>query len=160
MIVMDTTRLDEIGVYGGDSRVSPALDGLAVDEAHRVLKPGGEAIVGLYHRDSAFFWGYCVLLEGVFHGRFLREGYRKTISRIERREHSDAVPLVKVYGRRGVQRLFSSFADVQIAVHHFDFEHAGRPGRLLGKLFPRLEVQIARRFGWYLIIRARKAIST
>ncbi len=29
LVVMDTTRLDEIGAYGGDARVAPGLDGLA-----------------------------------------------------------------------------------------------------------------------------------
>jgi hypothetical protein len=31
LIVLDTTRLDEIGAYGGDHRVSPSLDGLATE---------------------------------------------------------------------------------------------------------------------------------
>lgn len=128
----------------------------AVGEIHRVLRPGGEAIVGLYHRDSAFYWGYCVLISGLLRGGFFRDGYRKTISRIERREHSDAVPLVKVYSRRSTKRLFSGFRSVQTEVHHFDFNQSGRLGIIAGKFLGRWESQIARLFGWYIIVRAWK----
>ncbi len=128
----------------------------AVEEIRRVLKPGGEAIVALYHRDSAFYWGYCVLIAGLLRGGFLREGYRKTLSRIERREHSDATPLVKVYSRRGARRLFRRYRSVRVEVRHLDFDQAGRPGRIAKKFLGRWETAIARRFGWYLIIRARK----
>jgi SAM-dependent methyltransferase len=128
----------------------------AINEIHRVLKPGGEAIIGLYHRNSAFYWGYCVLISGLLRGGFFRDGYRKTISRIERRENSDAVPLVKVYSRRSAKRLFRGFRSVETVVQHFDFNHAGRPGLMARKLLIRWEPEIARRFGWYLIIRARK----
>ena len=128
----------------------------AVEEIHRVLKRGGEAIVALYHRNSVFFWVSCVLNLGLAKGGFLRDGYRVTLARIERRERSDAVPLVRVYGRRGARRLFRRFAEVGIEVHHFDFDHAGPLGRLAKPLLGKFQGAIGRRFGWYLIIRARK----
>ena len=128
----------------------------AVEEIRRVLKPGGEAIVGLYHRNSLFYWGYCVLIAGLLRGGFFRDGYRETLSRIERREHSDAVPLVKVYSRRGARRLFRRFGSVETEVRHFDFNHAGRLGLFAKKFLGRWEPQIARRLGWYVIVRARK----
>jgi SAM-dependent methyltransferase len=128
----------------------------AISEIHRVLRPGGEAIIGLYHRDSAFYWGSCVLISGLLRGGFVRDGYRKTISRVERREHSDAVPLVKVYSRRSAKHLFKRFSSVQTEVHHFDFDDLGPPGRLAKLLLGKFQGSIGRRFGWYLIIRARK----
>ncbi|MGH9365772.1 MAG: class I SAM-dependent methyltransferase [Thermoanaerobaculia bacterium] len=131
----------------------------AVDEIHRVLRPGGEAIVGLYHRDSLFFWAYCVGIRGVLLGGFFREGYCKTLSRIERRENSDAVPLVKVYSRRSVRRLFRRFNAVGLSVHHFDFDHAGRLGRFARRFFARHEARIAGWFGWYVIARGIRSVS-
>jgi SAM-dependent methyltransferase len=128
----------------------------AVEQIRRVLRPGGEAIVGLYHRDSLFYWAYCVGTLGILRGGFFREGYRKTLSRIEYRENSDAVPLVKVYSRRSARRLFRRFDRVELSVHHFDFDYAGRPGRVAGRFLARHEARIASWFGWYLIVRAYK----
>lgn len=125
----------------------------SIDEVHRVLKPGGEAIIGLYHRYSAFF-AYWVVVQGILRGGFLRKGYRRTLSGIERRENSDAVPLVKVYSRRSARRLFSNFEDVRIETHHFDLEQAGRIGRFVKSIFGQPRSWQA--LGWYLVIRARK----
>lgn len=132
----------------------------AIHEIHRVLQPGGEAVVGLYHRDSLFFWCSCVLIGGILRGGFFREGYRKTLSRIERREHSDAIPLVKVYSRRGARRLFSYFQSVQIRANHLELAHAGRLAAALQTLLKThsraVSCLLSRHVGWYLIIHARK----
>ena len=127
-----------------------------IDEIHRVLRPGGEAIVGLYHRDSAFYWAY-VLIVGLLRGGFLKEGYRKSLSRIESREHSDAMPLVKVYSRRAARRLFHRFEQVRLSVHHLTFEGGGRLRRMARRLLGRYEAQMERWLGWYVIVRARKS---
>lgn len=128
----------------------------SVAEIHRVLRPGGEAVVGLYHRDSAFFWGYCVAFQGLLRGGFVRNGYRKTVSRVELRRHSDAIPLVRVFSRSSARRLFGHFEDVRIDIRHFEFPRI-RDSRWLGPLLRRVEPAFARRFGWYLIVHARKA---
>lgn len=128
----------------------------AVREVHRVLKPGGRAIVGLYHRDSDVFWRSYVLGQGILRAKFLTDGYRKTLSRIERRTHSEAVPLVKVYSRRGAARLFAGFRNVTVAVRHFSFEQTGPWGHRAGRLLGRFESRIARMIGWYVIVRAEK----
>lgn len=128
----------------------------AIGEIYRVLRPGGEAIVGLYHRDSAIFWGYYFLVLGVLRGGFLREGYRSTLSRIECREHSDAVPLVRVYSRGRVRRMFSDFGEVNVETHHFSFDQAKGPGRIAKRFFAKLEPALERNFGWYLVVRGRK----
>lgn len=128
----------------------------AVDEAWRVLEPGGEAIVGLYHRDSVVYWLGCVVRSGILRGGFWRVGYRKTLARVERRTQSDAVPLVKVYSRNSARRLFHRFSGVRISVRHFGYVHAGRLGRFLGRLLDAWQDRLARWFGWYVMIRARK----
>lgn len=129
----------------------------SVDEIHRVLKPGGEAIVALYHRNSDFYWRSLVLGLGLLRGGFLREGYRRTMSHVERRSHSDAVPLVKVYSRRAATDLFRSFSDVHVQVEHFRFDQTGRFGKMLQPILGKHEQWLARRVGWYVIIRGRKS---
>src|SRR2546428_10890270 len=43
----------------------------AVREIHRVLRPGGQARVMLYHRGSAAYWGDIILLHGGLQGERL-----------------------------------------------------------------------------------------
>ncbi len=127
--------------------------GQAVSEIHRVLRKGGEAVVGLYHRDSAF-WFNTVIVRGILHGYFFRYGYRRTVAQIEHRENSDAVPLVKVYSRRRARSLFSAFDDVSITVKHFGLRSFGPSP--IRRLLDRYAEALGDRFGWYLIVRARK----
>lgn len=128
----------------------------AIEEAHRVLRPGGEAIVALYHRDSAVFWWTCVVNLGVLRGGFWRDGYRKTLARVEYRAQGNAIPLVKVYSRRAARRLFHRFASAEVSVHHFEFTHAGRVGLLVGRVAGTMRDAFSRWIGWYVMIRARK----
>ena len=133
--------------------------GSAVEEVRRVLRPGGEAIVGLYHSHSLFF-SYLMMNRGILRGGLVTQGYRRTVSQIERREHSDAVPLVKLYSRRSVRRLFRDFADVSIESQHFYWDDLGGVGRgirgMLGRFAEPVRERLASRFGWYLIVRARR----
>jgi len=129
----------------------------AIDEIHRVLKPRGEAVVALYHRDSDFYWRSIVLGLGLLRGGFLRDGYRKTMSRIEYRRNSDAVPLVKVYSRRQAAELFRGFAEVRVEIEHFRFDQTGRFGQMLKPFLENHEGWLAHHVGWYVIVRARKS---
>jgi len=127
----------------------------AVEEIWRVLKPGGRAIIGVYHRYSAFF--LCSVLGESYLLRlgFLRESYRCTLSRIEVRQHSDACPLVKLYSRRSLRRLLSCFPEVGIECHHLELAHFGT----LGRLIPQGVVELLERhhiLGWILIAKCTK----
>jgi SAM-dependent methyltransferase len=127
----------------------------AVEEIHRVLKPGGRVIIGVYHRYSAFFLFSVLLGVYLLRGRFFRESYRRTLSRIEHREHSSACPLVKVYSRRSLERLLRGFRDVRVECAHlvhsdFGMFRRGVPHALVRRLASH------GRLGWYLIAKATK----
>jgi SAM-dependent methyltransferase len=67
----------------------------AIQEVLRVLRPGGTALIALYHRDSWFYWLRTMLYRGVVGLLLLRRGRRRMLSEIEHRSSSnDAVPLV------------------------------------------------------------------
>src|ERR671917_1851310 len=154
----------------------------AVKEVHRVLKPGGRAVVMLYHRDSYNYRVNIGVLRRVG-ARLLRtEGglrlaHRLTGEPVESlREHAarlkeDAAqylsageflsrntdgagnPLTRVYSRREARALFRDFARVSLAVHFLN----KRWLPLLGPLLPRsAETRLASRWGWHLWIYATK----
>lgn len=131
----------------------------AIQEVLRVLRPGGTALIALYHRDSWFYWLRTMLYRGVVGLLLLRRGRRRMLSEIEHRSSSnDAVPLVKVYSRRQCRVLFADFETVSISAHCVAPAHFIPPlSWLMRALSPQ---QLERWFGfggWYLIIRATKA---
>jgi SAM-dependent methyltransferase len=130
----------------------------AIREVHRILRPGGTALIGLYHRDSAFFWVNTVLVQGIRCGKFARLGWRGTLSEIEHRSSgSSAVPLVKVYSRRGVRRLMAPFSEVSLTTCHVESSHFWVLDRRLRRVS---RDDLERRLGWagwYVMARATKA---
>jgi ubiquinone/menaquinone biosynthesis C-methylase UbiE len=127
----------------------------AVREIHRVLRPGGIAIVGLYHTWSAYLT-YLILTRGVLRAMLVTQGWRRTLALIENPQHTDAVPLVKTYSRAGAAELFKDFTRVDVTVHDFTFGHLGRLGSALEPWCGRWQSAWSRRFGWYVMIRATK----
>lgn len=138
---------------------TPATE-VALAEVLRVLRPGGKALIGLYHRNSFFFWLSTVLGRGVVKLGLFRKGWRRLLSEIEYRSaENQAVPLVKVYSRGQVRKLFRAFDTVHVSSHHVEAGHFPVVGRLLETRITRgtLERQLA--FGgWYLVIEASKAL--
>ena len=154
----------------------------AVREIHRVLRPGGRAVVMLYHRDS-YNYRINIRLLRRLGARFLRTetglriAHRLTGEPVESlREHaaeikSDAEsylapgeflsrntdgagnPLSRVYSRREARELFKDFADVRFAAHFLN----KRWLPLVGNILPRsVEARLASRWGWHLWIYAEK----
>ena len=116
----------------------------AIDEVHRVLKPGGEAVIMLYHRVS-WFW----LLSKV----------TKTPV-----EHADAdAPIVRVYSTAEVRRLFHAFSKVNVVTERFPAKTKKFKGwKGLGfngvfvPIFNALPTSLTARWGWHLMIYATK----
>lgn len=136
---------------------TPAIE-QAIAEIHRVLKPGGTALVAVYHRNSWFFWICTILVNGLFRLGLPRKGWRRLLSEIEYRSaDNDALPLVRVYSRRQLRRLFGQFAALNVHAHGVDKSHFWLPGWLLFRWVrsERLERWLGWG-GWYAIVRARK----
>jgi len=122
-----------------------------ISEIYRVLKPGGRLIVMVYAENSLFYWRNLMWVIGTKVGQLRRYSVGEILSRsVERSDRGGARPLVKVYTRRELRRLFRDFDDILIVQR-----------QLVGEEVPRLLrwVPIAlleRVAGWNLIIKARK----
>ena len=154
----------------------------AVREIRRVLRPGGRAVVMLYHRDSYNYRVNIRLLRRLG-ARLLRSeagvglAHRLTGEPVESlREHAAGLktdaesylapgaflsrntdgasnPLSRVYSRREARELFRDFAGVRVAAHFLN----KRWLPLVGPALPRpLEARLAARWGWHLWIYAEK----
>jgi len=154
----------------------------AVREIHRVLKPGGRAIVMLYHRGSYNYRIGIRILRRAGAGLLKSERGILVVHRLtgepldSLREHSGLLtgksnghvspdeflsqstdgagnPLARVYSRREARELFKDFREVKLRAYFLNKRFIP----LIGNLLPHsLESALASRWGWHLWIYATK----
>lgn len=154
----------------------------AVNEVHRVLRPGGRAVVMLYHRDSYNYRvnisvlrragarllrsesGIRVVqritgepLESLReHAKLLKDGeetYLKPDEFLSQNTDGAGNPLARVYSRKEARELFKDFSRVELRT--FFLNKRWLP--VIGNLLPSsLESKLASRWGWHLWIYATK----
>jgi glycosyltransferase involved in cell wall biosynthesis/ubiquinone/menaquinone biosynthesis C-methylase UbiE len=122
-----------------------------VSEIHRVLKPGGGAIIMVYAENSLHYWRNLVWAIGIKDGALWRQSMGEIMSRsVERSDNAAARPLVKVYTPTRLRNLFAAFKDIQIVQRQMVAEEKPR-------LLARVPLPLmGRMMGWNLIIKARK----
>ena len=152
------------------------------DEVHRVLKPGGQAIIMLYHKNSWNYWGNIYLLRRLGTALLALPGGPKLVSRltgerVERlSEHRENLkkqglkylkmetflsqntdgpgnPIAKVYTRKQVGHLFGKFTNVNTRVAFLNRRWLPLIGSMLS---PAMEKKLASRIGWHLWIFVTK----
>jgi len=153
----------------------------AVAEIHRVLKPGGRALVMLYHRGSYNYRIGIRVLRRAGAGLLRTEGGIKLVNSLtgepveSLRQHAASLksangnysaaellnqstdgagnPLARVYSRREARELFKIFREVELRAYFLNKRFIP----LIGKLLPRsIESALAARWGWHLWIYATK----
>jgi ubiquinone/menaquinone biosynthesis C-methylase UbiE len=153
----------------------------AIREVHRVLRPGGRAVVMLYHRNSYNYrvnisilrragvhllrWNSGIKLVGFLTGEpedSLREHARRFYSErtylgrqefLNRNTDGAGNPLARVYSRDEARELFKDFSKIELRVYFFN----KRWLPIFGPILPRsMESRLASRWGWHLWIYATK----
>jgi len=154
----------------------------AISEIHRVLKPGGQAIVMLYHRGSYNYRIGIRVLRRAGAVLLKSEGGIRIVHRLtgepaeSLREHAGLLagkkggqassdeflsqstdgagnPLARVYSRREARELFEKFSQVELRAYFLNKRFIP----LIGNLLPRsIESALASRWGWHLWIYATK----
>lgn len=107
----------------------------SIDEVYRVLKPGGLAVIMLYHRNSLNY-----LIHRLINQPF--DGNRR-----------DRCPIERTYTQAQVKVMFSQFAKVRLEIEYLLTTGYG----LIWDLVP-LVIQrtLARWWGWHIVIKAWK----
>ena len=155
----------------------------AVDEIHRVLRPGGVALVMVYHRDSLNYRFNIVIVRRLLAATLAVPGadvFLRRVAPIDRefvaghvellrihglRYLTDGAlflsnntdgpgnPLSKVYSRSDACHFFGAFSDVDVETRYLNLRLYPKGDRLAAT---RLARRLERRIGWHLYIRARR----
>lgn len=156
----------------------------AAREFHRVLRPGGRAIVMVYHRNSLNYRVSVMMVRRALVGTLLVPGAPRAISRLTGedvglleahrtllREHGVSYltdrarflshntdgpgnPLSKVYSSAQAEELFSDFTAITCQPRFLNLRIYPMGDRLAATGVAK---RLERRFGWHLWIDARKA---
>jgi SAM-dependent methyltransferase len=124
-------------------------------EMARVLKPGGELILMLYHRNS---WKYRVVLPL---RRLLDPHYRgKSLAQALNMNDGDDCPLARVHSRAEARALLGAFTGIRFSINQLSWKQlllCPPLARLLAPILPLASESLpARHLGWNLYIHARK----
>lgn len=154
----------------------------AISEIHRVLRPGGRAVVMLYHRDSYNYrinisilrragahllrWSPGVKLVHFLtgepidslreHARLLhteKQSYLRAEEFLSQNTDGAGNPLARVYSRDEARELFKDFSEVSLQTYFLNKRWLPVIGNLLPRSF---EGRLASRWGWHLWIYAMK----
>jgi len=132
----------------------------AFAEAHRVLKPGGEFFVLLYHRNSLFYRITLAIWYQIIHGGWRRETLRERLSQIEANAAGER-PIVNVYSRRELRNMLkdAGFEVRGIRVRKLTWEELPSIWFIhrFFRYIPRSTLNaLGRLVGWYVIGHAKK----
>lgn len=131
----------------------------ALDDIYRVLRPGGEIGIMLYHRHSLLYWYFVQYLEGFVHMENAFLDSLELSSRYSDGAEKEGNPHTWPVTRREVYQLMKRFDNLKIQVLGTDLPHVlDKWMPALGQIiFPQVFIRsLARRWGWSLWITASK----
>ena len=129
-------------------------------EVHRVLKPGGDFWVIVYHRNSIFYWMSLWFVEHLLKLGFLKRSFKERLSMIEF-STSHELPIVNVYSRATLRNMLEQAGFSVSALWVRKLLREDLPAIPLLNMFYNFIPQevldkAGKYFGWYLIALAHK----
>ena len=128
----------------------------AIDEIYRVLKPGGKAIIMLYHKGFRYFFKIH-LYYGIFKGEYLKYGIKDLVN--QRTEEFFHSPITRVYSKKAAKALFSRFSVIESANSYRIDDNIWLFGKFfqISDYFPKkFRRFIEQRIGWNILIKTIK----
>lgn len=123
----------------------------AVSEFHRVLRPGGEAIVMVYAKHSWNYWYRDVYCLGWHQGLLKSMTIEEILSAHTEYSPNGARPLVKVYTASECREMFSGFRNVRVIKRQLTREEIPWPWSKVAPIG-----LLGRVLGWNLVVFAVK----
>ncbi len=121
-----------------------------VREIYRVLKPGGKVIIMVYAEHSLHYWARLVYALGLRKNMLEEWSIGEIMSRHVELSETGAKPLVKVYTKKRIEKMFSTFKNISVIKRQLIRAElppytSWLPLPLLGRIM-----------GWNLILKAEK----
>jgi len=88
----------------------------AIDEIHRVLKPGGKTSAMMYNKHSLHWWYYIVFGKGILRGRLLTMSMQELSSRYTDGAYEQGNQLTKFFSTKETRKMFSKFSRVSVKI--------------------------------------------
>lgn len=121
-----------------------------IDEIYRVLKPGGRTMAIVYAENSLHYWRNLVYELGLKKNLLATCSVGEIMSRHVEITENNAKPLVKVYTKPRLSKLFNKFKRLHVCQRHMTKAEVPSMLRWLPLSW------LGQLMGWYLIVTARK----
>jgi len=128
----------------------------AINEVNRVLRPGGKAIIMLYHKGFRYYLKIHFYY-GILKAEYLKYGIKDLVN--QRTEEFFHSPVTRVYSRKNALKLFNSFSSIESKDAYRIDDNIWIFGKFfqISDYFPRVVRRaLEQRVGWNILIKAIK----